>query len=45
MDILVSGASGRMGKEIINCIEKDADLKLIAGFGQDDEFIRRYSCV
>lgn len=40
MNILVSGASGRMGKEIISCIEKDEDLNFIAGFGLDADFIR-----
>ena len=29
MNVLVSGASGRMGKEIISCIEKDENLKFV----------------
>ncbi len=38
--ILLSGASGRMGKQVKSLIDKDQDLKLIAGFGANDEFIR-----
>ncbi len=37
MNILVSGASGRMGKEVISCIEKDNDLNFICGFGQNEK--------
>ena len=45
MNVLVSGASGRMGKEIISCIEKDENLKFIAGFGQEANCIRKYTCL
>lgn len=34
MNILVSGALGRMGQEVIACIEKDPELNLICGFNQ-----------
>lgn len=36
MDILVSGALGRMGKEIISCIEKDSELNFVCGFSADE---------
>ena len=36
MNILVSGALGRMGKEVITCIEKETDLNLICGFSQEE---------
>ena len=36
MNILVSGALGRMGKEVITCIEKETDLNLISGFSQEE---------
>ncbi len=39
MNILVSGALGRMGKEIISCIEKDEDLNLICGFDREDSVV------
>ena len=32
MNILVSGALGRMGKEVVNCIENDPELNLVSGF-------------
>ncbi len=38
--VLLSGASGRMGKEVACCIKKDPDLELVSGFGANDEFIR-----
>ncbi len=38
--ILLSGASGRMGKEVKSLIDKDEDLELIAGFGKNDELLR-----
>lgn len=40
MDILVSGAFGRMGNEVINCIEKDPDLNFVCGFGLECGKIR-----
>lgn len=36
MDILVSGALGRMGKEIISCIDKDPELNFVCGFSADE---------
>ncbi len=36
MDILVSGALGRMGREIISCIEKDPELNFVCGFSADE---------
>lgn len=36
MDILVSGALGRMGKEVINCIKNDSDLNLVCGFNMTE---------
>lgn len=35
MDILVSGALGRMGKEVISCIKKEPSLNFVCGFGQE----------
>lgn len=43
MDILLSGATGRMGKEILSCIEKEKDLNVICGFGMHENYIRKYS--
>lgn len=43
MDILVSGALGRMGKEVINCINNDPELNLICGFDHQESSIRRYT--
>lgn len=43
MNILVSGALGRMGKEVINCINNDPGLELICGFDHQDSFIRSHS--
>lgn len=34
MNILVSGALGRMGKEVVSCIEKEDELNLVCGFNQ-----------
>ncbi|MDE5830686.1 MAG: 4-hydroxy-tetrahydrodipicolinate reductase [Clostridia bacterium] len=34
MNILVSGALGRMGKEVIDCISNNSDLNFICGFNQ-----------
>ena len=45
MKVLLSGASGRMGKEVLDCINKTPDLTPIAGFGINDEFIRRFTCI
>lgn len=36
MDILVSGALGRMGNEIISCIDKDPDLNFVCGFSLEE---------
>lgn len=36
MDILVSGALGRMGREIISCIDKDPELNFVCGFSADE---------
>lgn len=43
MNILVGGANGRMGKEILSCIENDDDLNFVCGFGFHEGSIRRYS--
>lgn len=45
MNILVSGALGRMGKEVIDCISNDPDLNFICGFNQFAGSIRRCSCI
>ena len=45
MNILVSGALGRMGKEVISCIDKDPDSNFICGFNQFAGSYRRYSCI
>lgn len=45
MNILVSGALGRMGKEVISCIEKTDGFEFICGFGHKSDMIRRYSCI
>lgn len=45
MNILVSGALGRMGKEVISYIENDPELNFICGFSAEEEFIRRYTCI
>jgi len=39
MNVLVSGALGRMGKEVINCINNDPELALICGFDHKEGFI------
>lgn len=39
MDILVSGALGRMGREIISCIDKDPELNFVCGFSADESSI------
>lgn len=39
MNILVSGASGRMGKEVIKCIENDPKLNFICGFNLTEDNI------
>ena len=39
MDILVSGALGRMGQEVINCINKDNELNLVCGFNLSEGYI------
>ncbi len=43
MNVLVSGALGRMGKEVISCIEANSDLTLVCGFNQFAGSIRRNS--
>lgn len=40
MDILVSGASGRMGQEVISCIEKDDSLNFTCGFSSEEGLIK-----
>lgn len=43
MNILVSGATGRMGKEIIACIEKEDGLNFVCGYGKHEDSIRKGS--
>ena len=45
MNILVSGALGRMGNEVISCIEKTDGLNFICGFDHQSTMIRRNPCV
>ena len=45
MNVLVSGALGRMGKEVISCIEKESDLNLICGFDHVKDFISENTTV
>ena len=45
MNILVSGALGRMGNEIVSCIRKDNDLTFICGFDHDEGSLRKYSYI
>lgn len=40
MNVLVSGALGRMGKEVINCIDNDPELAFICGFDHKEGSIR-----
>ena len=40
MNILVSGATGRMGKEILSCIEKEDNLNFVCGYGNHESLIR-----
>lgn len=35
MNILLNGASGRMGNEIINAVEKQDDMKIVCGFDRE----------
>lgn len=41
MDILLGGATGRMGKEILSFIENEEDLNFVCAFGNHDDFIRK----
>ncbi len=45
MNILVSGALGRMGQEVISCIEKEADLNFVCGFGLESGDVKRRTCL
>lgn len=45
MDILVSGALGRMGHEVIRLIEKEPDLNFVCGFGLEDSDVRWCACL
>jgi len=43
MNILVGGARGRMGKEILSLIDNDDELNFVCGFGTSHDSIRKYS--
>ena len=36
MNILLNGASGRMGNEVANCIRTQSDLKVVCGFDREE---------
>mgnify|MGYP003437091767 CR=1 FL=1 len=36
MNILLNGANGRMGNEIINAVEKQNDMKIVCGFDREE---------
>lgn len=45
INVLVSGANGRMGQEVISAISKDNGLDFICGFSNTNEKLRKYTCI
>ena len=37
MNILLNGASGRMGKEVAKTVEKESDMKIVSGIGLEED--------
>ncbi len=39
-NVLISGASGRMGKEVASKIEESSNLKVVCGIDKEDVCVR-----